>query len=1438
ATVVIAPDEARTPAALKAWLAGVDHAFVPTALLDAMLAEPWPHPPALVLTGGDRLTRRPPPGLRLVNHYGPTEASVVATAGEVPSQGPGAPTIGRPIAGAIARVLDPLGGLVPVGLPGELCVGGPGLARGYWRDPELTAAKFFTAEDGSPLYRTGDRARWRADGELEFLGRLDDQLQIRGVRVEPAEVAAALAEHPAVREAYVAGIAGPDGVTELVGYLAGPVDEREAVRAFARTRLPAAFVPTAWVWLPQLPMTPHGKLDRVALPAPERTTTRWEPPQGELETAIAALWAEALGVERVGRHDDFFALGGHSLLAMRLVDTMRTRLGLEPGLRALFLHPTPAGLATQLAPAAAAPVLLRGDLAAPFPLTEVQEAYWVGRQTAGVSAHAYVEFEPLNLDLAKLQAALDALVRRHPQLRAVISADGRQQVLPDVPAFPVDVHDLRSFAPAVQAERLESLRAELAHAVRPADRWPLFGVTVALLDDHRTRLHLGFDALIADAASLGILARELGALLLGEALPPAPALTFQDYVLTARAVASGPAGDRARAYWLDRLEALPPAPALPEGDATPGPARFERHAGGLPLAAWERLRATAREAGVAPAAVLLTAFSLVLARFSRSPRFTLNLTRFDRRRWHPDVDGVVGDFTALSLLEVDLPAGSFLQAARALQDRLWQDLDHPDAGGVWTLRELARRRGATPMPVVFTGVLDQDVAAALPAALGKPGFGASQTPQVDLDHQAMLSDGALAHHWDVRVGAYPPGLATAMFAAYEGVLARLAVEPWTAWPEVLPDATLAAIAAYNQVPDPPPADTLWAAFARQAAATPAAPAVLAGDVSLTYAELDQQARIVANHLMDAGIQRGDRVAIAMDKGWEPVAAALGVLAAGAAYVPIDPETPPTRRHQLVEATGARVVLVQPGGPTDWHHRVVTREDAEARPVPGPGELAYIIFTSGSTGTPKGVAVTHAAAMTTVAEVNRRWGVGAADRVLALSALGFDLSVYDLFGPLAAGGTVVMPPPRSQRDPDAWLAAIDRHRVTLWNSVPALMALLLARLDGAPGPVTLRLALLSGDWVPADLPDRLRLACPAVEVVALGGATEAAIWSICQPCPPGAGWAAVPYGRPLAGQAFHVLDDGLRPRPPGVPGELYIGGASLAVGYWGDAERTAERFVTALDGTRLYRTGDWGRWIPGDDGALVIEFLGREDQQVKILGQRIELGEIEATLARCPGLDGAAVAAVGPTRGDKHLVGYLTPAGADSEAAAAFLRERLPAGMVPRAWHVLDALPLTANGKVDRAALARLAPVQVAAAPATALEARLATLFAEVLERPDLDPTADLLALGVNSIDLVRLANRLESELGHRPDLADMFALRTLRDLAAYYQDHGQAPKAAVLVDPAQREAFKQAQRTRRLPAGPRQPLAGTSKPSRRESARAFTPGPVPAEAVGRLMAAL
>ncbi|GAA3738554.1 amino acid adenylation domain-containing protein [Streptomyces tremellae] len=1123
--------------------------------------------------------------------------------------------------------------------------------------------------------------------------------------------------------------------------------------------------------------------------------------------------------------DNLIEWGLDSIGLMRLaarwrregIDVSFGDLAVQPTLahwRALLLAADPASAdpAPEAAQAAGAPAEAAeaqdGADDGTFPLAPLQHAYWIGREPGqrlgGVAAHLYTEFDGAGVDPERLARAVGEVTRRHPMLRAQVTGDGGQRVLAERPFPPVAVTDLREADPPEADRALERLREERSHQTLAIEEGQVFEIGLALLPGGRTRVAVDVDMVAADARSYRLLLAELArAYASGGALPPAPAYDYRRY-LAERAESGAAAVERDARWWRERLDSLPDAPELPADPRASRPERIGRRAHRLTAAQRDGLAARARAHGVTLAVAFATAYAEVIGAWSANPRFLLNVPLFDREPLDPAVPGLVGDFTSSVLLSADVSRPEpFAERALGLQAQLHERARHAAFSGVHLLRELGRATGSPVVaPVVFTSALGLGdlFAPEVTDAFGEPVWMISQGPQVVLDAQVTEVAGEVLVNWDVREDVLLPGVADAMFAAFTGLLDRLTGDAaaWTSpvgalLPERQRQERERADAAAAR---PESGGLLHSGFFEAAARAPEAPALLWGeDGCLSYGQLADRALRVAGALRAAGSAPGDTVAVSLPKGPEQIASVLGVLAAGCTYLPIGADQPDARLRRVVSLAGCRVVLTDRSSGAGEGVAVLRPADAlgHGGPLPAPhlgggvgaAELApaYVLFTSGSTGEPKGVEVGHEAAMNTIADLVGRYGLGPRDRTLGVSAMEFDLSVFDVFAALTAGGAVVVVREAERGDARAWAALVRRHRVTVLNCVPVLLDMLLVAAGDATDTGlgdSLRVVLLGGDWVGTDLPGRLAARVPGCRFVALGGTTETAIHStvyeVEDPDALPASWRAVPYGAPLGGVACRVVDEQGRDRPKWAAGELWIGGAGLARGYRGDPVRTADRFVEH-EGLRWYRTGDLARYLPGG----VLEFLGRADQQVKLRGYRIELGEVEAALAAQPGVR-RAVACCSDRRGGSLRAMVEAGPGTDEEALRAGAGDLLPGYMVPDRVVVRDALPLNRNGKPDRSAIAGALWEErdsgQPAAPAGPLETLLLSVWQEVLRERDLGPDDDFIGSGGDSVLATRIVARLR-------DLTQTDAVR-VQDVLGSHTVAGMA-RALLAADPGWQE---------------------------------------------------
>lgn len=1122
-----------------------------------------------------------------------------------------------------------------------------------------------------------------------------------------------------------------------------------------------------------------------------------------VDDIVSRIWQDAFGLKQVDLSANFFQLGGDSLLATQLLSKVRQELDVQVTLSELFESANLAdfiSIAKEYAEADAeaksgnlkinAIEPDRENRYEPFPLTDIQQAYWVGRSSAvelgDVSTTIYLEVEIKSGEIAKFQRSWNQLIAQHEMLRAIFLDSGEQRILPTVAHYEFDIIDVSTCDEASANKQALAVRDTMSHQVLPCDTWPLFDIKAIQYSEKSFRLCINIDVLIVDAWSMNMLIEQwLNLYHNPETHMDVLDFSFRDYVIAEHSLRETEAYYDSEQYWFDRIDSLPNAPKLPmvTSPSAVKDAKFERFNYDMEAPRWKRLKEKALAKGVTPNSVLISAFSEVLSMYSESSHFALCLTNYNRHPFHEQVDDITGDFTSLTILEIDnQPEAPFLERIGATQTRLWKDLDNRLVSAVHVLREMSKRRNERVMlPVVFTSTLggrelehehtQEDFA--------QEGFGLSQSSQVWLDHQVLEWQGMLRFNWDSVASLFPQGMISSMFETYCQFLEQL-VDNDSVWQSVTPinQPQIAPPMECKQFPD----HLLHHGLERLAKTHSDTLAVASGGDELNYAQLDNVAAHIATKVNGLGVGKEELVAIIMPKGWQQVAASHGILRAGGAYLPIDPEWPQQRQQELIETTAAKVVITLPeyqqhfdnwpvaviGVDPQWQNskpeRLVSMNASSE-------DLAYVIFTSGSTGKPKGVMIDHRGAMNTISDINERFNVTEKDRIFGLSALSFDLSVYDNFAPYFVGAGLVIPTGEQVKDPSGWNSLLTQYDVSVWNTVPALFQILAEyqEQDGVNFPA-LRLAMLSGDWIPLNLPaDARQKLNNKLEVISLGGATECSIWSVFYPVDEvNPEWKSIPYGVGLTNQRLYVLNKQFDECPVGVTGDIYIAGIGLALGYYKDEEKTNAHFIEhPTTGERLYRTGDCGKYF--SDGC--IEFLGRNDNQVKVNGYRIELGEIESAIRDCELFDDVVVVAQGSNKpGAKtntRLIAYLltsqdssgTAANAEAQLVSR-LADKIPNYMIPNAYVTLDKLPLTANGKVDRKALVsqeiKVTYTREKIVAKNDTEHRIVKIWANVLGFDDFSTDDNFFEIGGDSVSILKVHQQLVKELGSGISVVEMF----------------------------------------------------------------------------------
>ncbi len=1358
----------------------------------------------------------------LVNVYGPTEGSITASywfCRPADAEG-GAVTIGRPIANVEIYVLGPELAPVPVGVSGELYFGGVGVGRGYWGRPDLTAFRFvpdpLSLRPGARLYRTGDRVRWVREGRLEFLGRVDHQVKLRGFRIELGEIEGILSLHKAVRESVVVVRHDLAGGPRLVGYVSLREEGVEAadLRGHLQGHLPEHMVPWAIEILPSLPLSPSGKVDRMALPLPQaarQMSEQYVAPRTPVEIALAQIWAEVLGLPQVGLEDSFFALGGHSLLAARVVSRLRQSFGVELPLRDLFEQPTVGGLAVRIEQLAGE----GGEMAAPplgrvaregrsLPLSFAQQRLWFLHQLEPASALYNVAAELRLagvLDVAALEHSLGEVVRRHEALRTIFVLVGGE---------PVQEIAERGMAPLPQVNlaglgepqrQREVLRLTLAEAERPFDlaRGPLLRATLLRLSAREHRLLVTQHHIASDGWSIGVLTREVGSLyasfLAGNvlSLPELP-VQYADFAVWQREWLSGEVLERQIAYWRQALSGLSPL-ALPTD--RPRPPRRRGRGAHQPLAlepalqhALERL---ARERGATPFMVLLAGLATLLSRLSGQVDVVVGTPVANRT--HRELEDLIGFFVNTLVLRADLAgAPRFVDVLERLRQVSLAAYAHQDLPFEKVVEALAPERDESRTPLFQVLFVLQNAPAdelVLPGLTLEGLEVETGTAKFDLTLTLTETAAGLLGHWEfdrdlferttlVRLGGQLGRLLAGAVTSPEARIGDLPLlsevesqqlREWTGRRAVYPEVTLAHL------------------LASQAARTPEAVAVVFAGEALSYGELAARAGVLAAELRSCGVGPEVRVGIFAERSLALLVGLVAILEAGGGYVPLDPSYPVERLAFMLEDSGVTVllapgklaaqlpslssrgtkvveldVLLPPGGP-GW----------TGAPELSPDHLAYMIYTSGSTGRPKGAMNSHRGIVNRLLWMAEHYRMGPGDRILQKTPISFDVSVWELFLPLLSGACLVVARPGGHQEPAYLVETVQREEITCLHFVPAMLSAFL-EAPGVEGCSSLRQVIASGEALGDEL-ERRFFARLTTRLDNLYGPTEAAVDVTFWPCSAANGTGRVPIGRPVANTAILVLDPALRPVPPGAFGELAIGGVQVGRGYLGRPELTAERFVPdpggERGGERLYLTGDLVRNLV--DGT--VEYVGRLDHQVKVRGFRIELGELESVLAAHPAVREAVVLARQDTPGDVRLVAYVVETLADAAAAAPeaglagtlrdHLAARLPAYMVPAAFVVLQALPLNPSGKVDRRALPtpEWSDGGGPLAPRRPAEEILVGIWQEVLGRERLGVADDFFALGGHSLLATQVVARVRGAFAVELPVRALFEAPTVAELA-------------------------------------------------------------------------
>ena len=1398
-------DMRRDPARLARYIAEheISRLFVPFVVVQALAETTTESLGALreLITAGEAL--RVTPAVRkmfaerthatLLNHYGPTEAHVVTRYRLSPDAAtwPELPSIGTPIDNTTIRIVDTSERQAPIGVHGELLIGGVQVTRGYVNRPALTAEKLIPdssagARPGSRLYRTGDLARWRADGLIEYLGRIDQQVKIRGFRVEVGEVEIAVASHPHVAHAVVV-VWGEGAAKRLVAYVvprSGGLSISD-LRTHIAKQLPEYMVPSSFVELSSIPVTTNRKVDRKALPPPDADpdAAAFLAPRDGTESTLAKIWGEVLGLDRVSANADFFALGGHSLLATRIVAHVRSTFGVELPVRAVFESPTLTALAAHIdsiTPMNALPLVRRAEQDATAVASFAQERQWfLDRLVPDSTAYHMGGVLDLRgpLDRNALRRSLDAILARHEVLRTTYADVEGTLVQVIAPPGPMPFEEITATRGAEDGARV-AVRAVMRQPFDLA-RGPVVRAALITVSPTEHLLVLSVHHICCDAWSLDVIYRDLAAAYAAfvaggsPALPPLP-VQYADYAVWQRTRMEGETHEKQLAFWREHLGGAPPAIDLPTDRPRPALQTFRGGTTSFALAdaATSQLLALGQRWGASPFMVLLATFAVLLSRYSRQRDLVIGTPIANRDR--AEIENVVGMFLNTLALRVTIdPAATFAMLVEHVKRTALAGYANQEVPFEQVVTALDVERDLTRSPlfqVAFVYQQGVEKSFAMGPVIAKRTDGLGEVAKFDLTMLVSHEGGSVRGVLEYNVDLFDASTIARMARHFETLVSDLAAAPSAS----IATATMLSrdeerklLEEWNRTTKEEAFASIVERFEAQVARTPHAVAVEYGEALLTYAELDAQAEALAADLEARGIGPEQIVAVAMERSLEMVVALYGVMKAGAAYAPLDPTLPRKRIEFMLEDLEAPVVLVNPGARLELSSKATL---IEVRPRDGkrrarkiafaPTQLAYVIYTSGSTGTPKAAMNDHAALANRIAWTQHEYDLDETDVVIQKTPFTFDVSVWEFFWPLIAGARLVVAKPEGHKDPGYLTDLITSAGVTTAHFVPSMLEAILAEASFA-SCTSLRRVLCSGEALSRPLVERFHRALRC-ELHNLYGPTEAAVDVTSWPCAHDDPRRSVPIGRPVWNTQIHVLDESGALCPENVPGELHIAGIQVGRGYFARPALTAEKFVPNpfANGQRMYRTSDLARW---HDAAL--EYLGRLDHQVKLRGLRIELGEIEATLEAHASIARAVVIAR-----DDRLVAYVVARDGEPspDALREHLRQTLPEYMLPAAFVRLDALPLTSSGKVDRKALPSptfAEEERAHVAPRNATEETLASIWSAVLGVERIGVEDDFFELGGHSLLATRAVARIRKELGVKVSVRDLFESPTIAQLA-------------------------------------------------------------------------
>ncbi|MDQ5921848.1 MAG: Peptide synthetase [Pseudomonadota bacterium] len=1434
----------------------VTYAFLPTQMAQMFFDV---HNVGLknLIVGGDKLKAFSRQNYRIMNAYGPTEATVQTNSFIVDKFYNNIP-IGKPIYNVTNYVLDANLNPLPIGAIGELHIGGVGIARGYLNLPQLTKERFILNKfqdkayvlsgDNNHLidkfaglynriYRTGDMVRWLPDGNIEYIGRYDSQINMNGYRIELDEIKSRLLGYPGIKDAIViADISNAkvcSSVILIIAYYVAEVQLNETdILDYLSTKLPYYMLPSSINYLTSIPLTSNGKLNKLLLPKPYLISVNYKAPQNKLQQLLVDIWSEILHIptKKIGILDNFFKLGGNSILGIKFLNILNQRISADIQIKDMFSHNTIENLCYLISNTQKQSIyknyIIKGtnfrNLYKPFNLSNIQQAYYFGRlrnslKENNFSAHLYMEYKLIDINVLQLEKAINKLICRHLSLRTIFIS-GKQHYLKKYPYYKVNYYEFSFFS------ELEALRSEYSHKCYEVGKLWLFDILVSKLDNQYI-FHFSVDGLIMDASSMQIFFDELTKLYnnLNYELPNLK-INYRDYIIQYNKIRNSDLYTKAEKYWVSKLDEynfelnLPLKGAL-NLNTTPS-SKFVRITKELDSAIWNKVTLKTTSYGISQTALLLCVYGHILSYWSNQIKVCINLTLFNRLPLHEQITKIIGDFTVLDIFNyINIVDKNYIIADifRINHNKLWEDIEHSLFDGI-DFQRLVREKLSLSgkeiiAPVVLTSLLGFNFAdeTILNDSCRGINYSITQTPQVWIDNKAYEKNGKFVAEWDYVEELFDKNVLEAMHKHYCDFIEYLSTADWDkdvfinlAIPTPDADIIESANADTTEIKYH---NTLFSCY-EEAVRSYSQDSIAVVDCNFnnklyTHKQIINDSNILAkyivfksiemNHCLATQGEYSQLIGILSEKGYNQVIGTLAIMKSGFGYVPFNIEWPILRIVEILKHSKIKILLISARlfnnknlkkaletvcnlikleCIVDIFNGDVTNQLSHIKlPRVKDSDIAYVIYTSGTTGKPKGVTISHSGALNTILAVNNKFKISDKDSVLALSDISFDLSVFDIFGLLIAGGKIVFPSQDKLKIPSYWLTLIHDYKITIWNTVPQLAELLInSEVNSDLYIAYLRLFLLSGDWIPVTLPELIKEYYPKAKVVSLGGATEGSIWSIwysinnVEPY-----WSSIPYGKAMPNQKIYILNYDKKHCPIGVEGDIYIGGVGVALNYWQDNAKTTTSFINHPNLGRLYKTGDIGRWNKNG----YIEFMGRIDNQVKLNGYRVEIGEIENVLSNYSTIKQAVVLLKSSQKtfikkksGNQFLIGYYVAKDTiDKTELSVYLAQYLPDYMIPSQFIHLDKLPLTLNNKLDREKLLNLDVINEYeySQPKNEQELLICKSFAKVLEIDEVGADDDLFILGGNSLSVIKVVGVLQTHFDVK--ISDVFNYRTPKLLA-------------------------------------------------------------------------